>query len=146
MTLADVKNLYINKYEFVVIDKKSGNDITRSILLQVISEQEQLGEAIMSRDFLSQVIRSYGKVVPDFMSNYLEQSLKLFVTQQQNFRGQVKKVVGIDPVSAVADIAQKNYNRWKTLQDEVLKHFTGSTRHEQEDSVPQLPGDQKKAG
>jgi polyhydroxyalkanoate synthesis repressor PhaR len=146
ITLADVKDLVINKIEFVVIDKKSGNDITRSILLQVISEQEQLGEAIMSRDFLSQVIRSYGKVVPDFMSNYLEQSLQLFVTQQQNFRGQVKKVVGIDPVSAVADIAQKNYNRWKSLQDEVLKHFSGNARNEQDDAATPLPEDHKKAG
>ena len=146
ITLADVKDLVIHKIEFTVIDKKSGDDITRSILLQVISEQEQLGEAIMSQDFLSQVIRSYGKVVPDFMSNYLEQSLKLFVTQQQNFRGQVKKVVGIDPVGAVTDIAQKNYSRWKTLQDEVLRHFTGSARSEQDETRTSLPDDQKKAG
>ena len=100
----------------------------------------------MSRDFLSQVIRSYGKVVPDFLSNYLEQSLKLFVTQQQNFRGQVKKVVGIDPVSAVADIAQKNFNRWKALQDEVLKHFVGGTRGPGDETPPALPEDRKKAG
>ena len=146
ITLADVKDLVINKIDFVVIDKKSGNDITRSILLQVISEQEQRGEAVMSRDFLSQVIRSYGKVVPDFLSNYLEQSLKLFVTQQQNFRGQVKKVVGIDPVSAVADIAQKNYNRWKSLQDEVLRHFSGNTRHDADEPPAALPEDRKKAG
>ena len=93
ITLGDIKNLVINKIDFTVIDKKSGSDITRTILLQVISEQEQHGEAIMSQDFLSQVIRSYGKVVPGFMSNYLEQSTKLFMTQQQNIRGQVKRVV-----------------------------------------------------
>lgn len=146
ITLADVKDLVINKIEFVVIDKKSGDDITRSILLQVISEQEQQGEAIMSQDFLSQVIRSYGKVVPDFMSNYLEQSMKLFVTQQQNLRGQVKKVVGIDPVGAMADIAQKNYTRWKSLQEEVLKHFTTGARSESDATPTALPEDQKKAG
>ncbi|MBT8078506.1 MAG: polyhydroxyalkanoate synthesis repressor PhaR [Gammaproteobacteria bacterium] len=146
ITLADVKDLVINKIQFVVIDKKSGNDITRTILLQVISEQEQHGDPIMSRDFLSQVIRSYGKVVPDFLSNYLEQSLKLFVTQQQNFRGQVKKVVGIDPVGAVADIAQKNFGRWKALQDEVLKHFSSGGRAAGDETPPALPEDQKKAG
>ena len=75
ITLADVKELVVNKLEFVVIDKKSGDDITRSILLQVISEQEQQGEAIMSQDFLSQVIRSYGNVVPGFMANYLRQEV-----------------------------------------------------------------------
>ena len=133
ITLADVKDLVISKTEFVVIDKKSGDDITRPILLQVISEQEQHGEAIMSEDFLSQVIRSYGKVMPGFMANYLEQSMKLFITQQQNLRGQVKRVVGIDPVEAVTDIAQKNFNRWKTLQDEVLRRFKGTTRDDESD-------------
>ena len=98
ITLADVKDLVIKKVDFRVIDKKSGDDITRSILLQVISEQEQHGQPIMSQDFLSQVIRSYGNAMPDFMANYLEQSLKLFMTQQQNLRGQVKRVVGVDPV------------------------------------------------
>ncbi len=125
ITLVDVRELVLSKTEFIVIDKKSGDDITRPILLQVISEQEQHGEAVMSEDFLSQVIRSYGKVVPGFMANYLEQSMKLFTTQQQNLRGQVKRVVGIDPVEAVTDIAQKNFNRWKSLQDEVLRRFKG---------------------
>jgi len=128
ITLGDVKNLVISKIDFIVIDKKSGDDITRAILLQVISEQEQQGEAIMSQDFLSQVIRSYGKVMPGFMANYLEQSTKLFMVQQQNLRGQVKRVVGVDPVLAVADVAQKNFNRWKSLQDEVMRRLSGGVR------------------
>ncbi len=144
ITLADVKNLVLKKTEFVVIDKKSGDDITRPILLQVISEQEQQGEAIMSEDFLSQVIRSYGKVVPGFMSNYLEQSMKLFVTQQQNIRGQMKRVVGIDPIEVVTDIAQKNFNRWKSLQDEVLRRFKGSSNEAEADDKNE-PKDQKRA-
>jgi polyhydroxyalkanoate synthesis repressor PhaR len=145
ITLADVRNLVISKTHFVVIDKKCGDDITRSILLQVISEQEQQGEAIMSQDFLSQVIQSYGKVVPGFMANYLEQSMKLFVTQQQNLRGQVKRVVGSDPVVAVADIAQKNFNRWKLLQDEVMRRFSSVTRDDDR-RTDQLRDEQKRAG
>ena len=128
ITLADVRNLVVRKIEFVVMDQKSSEDITRSILLQVISEQEQQGEAVMSQDFLSQVIRSYGKVVPSSAANYLEQSMKLFMTQQQNLRAQVKRVVGDDPFAAVADIAQKNIARWKSLQDEVLRRFATAGR------------------
>ncbi len=149
ITLADVKDLVVKKVEFVVVDKKSGDDITRSILLQVISEQEQQGEAIMSQDFLSQVIRSYGKVVPGFMANYLEQSTKLFMVQQQNLRGQVKRVVGVDPVLAVADIAQKNYSRWKSLQDEVMRRISGNlpdAGEEQAKKDDKLPEDRKTAG
>ena len=143
ITLADVKDLVLRKIDFVVIDKKSGDDITRSILLQVISEQEQQGEAIMSQDFLSQVIRSYGMSVPGFLAKYLEQSMKLILTQQQNLRGQVKRVVGVDPVVVVADAAQKNFNRWKSLQDEVFRRFSGLSRDE--DANLQISADQKKA-
>ncbi len=146
ITLADVKDLVLNKIDFLVIDKKSGEDITRSILLQVISEQEQQGEAIMSQDFLSQVIRSYGNVMPGFIGNYLEQSLKLFMTQQQNLRSQVKRVVGIDPVVAVTDVAQKNFNRWKSLQDEVLRRFAGGSRSRDGGSKGPVPEDHKKVG
>ena len=141
ITLADVRDLVINKIDFTVIDKKSGDDITRTILLQVIAEQEQQGEHVMSTGFLSQVIRSYGDAVPDFVSNYLEQSLKLFMKQQQTIRGQVKKVVGIDPVSAVADIAQKNYNRWRTIQDEVVRAFIGGDHGSNHEDAPKRPKD-----
>src|SRR5438874_12086073 len=60
ITLADIRRLVIERIDFVVVDKKTQGDITRSILLQVIAEQEHDGEPLMSRDFLSQVIRSYG--------------------------------------------------------------------------------------
>ena len=60
ITLADIRRLVIDRIDFVVMDKKTQEDITRSILLQVIAEQEHGGEPLMSRDFLSQIIRSYG--------------------------------------------------------------------------------------
>jgi polyhydroxyalkanoate synthesis repressor PhaR len=78
ITLADIRRLVIERIDFVVIDKKTQEDITRPILLQVIAEQEHAGEPLMSRDFLSQVIRSYGAGVRTAMGSYLEQSLKLF--------------------------------------------------------------------
>lgn len=143
ITLADVRDLVLNKVEFTVIDKKSGDDITRTILLQVISEQEQQGDAVMSRDFLSQVIRSYGNVMPGFMAKYLEQSMKLFVAQQSNLRGEIKKVVGVDPVTAVTDIAQKNFTRWRSLQDEVFKRFTGAGRETADEAKPKSKGRKK---
>ena len=90
ITLAAVKDLVMNKVDFEVIDKKSGEDITRTILLQVISEQEQQGDAIMSEDFLAQIIRAYGSVVPDFVTKYLEQSMTLFMQQQKILKGQLQ--------------------------------------------------------
>lgn len=73
ITLADIRGLVLEEIEFVVIDKKSGDDITRSILLQVISEQEQQGEPTMSEAFLSQVIRSCGALTPGLMATGLDE-------------------------------------------------------------------------
>lgn len=123
ITLADVRHLVMQKIDFTVIDKKSQEDITRTILLQVISEQEQFGEPIMSREFLAHVIRSYGDTMQTMVGSYLDQSLKLFMDQQQQVRDRVKSVVGIDPVGIVAGMAQKNYQRWKSVQEEFLKTF-----------------------
>jgi polyhydroxyalkanoate synthesis repressor PhaR len=126
ITLSDVRKLVVDRIEFVVIDKKTQEDITRSILLQVIAEQEHGGEPLMSRDFLSQVIRSYGGQMQGMIGSYLEQSLKLFAQQQREVRDRVKSVVGVDPVDAVAGIAQKNYQRWRSVQDEIYRTLMGA--------------------
>ena len=77
----DERWAHLRDGDFVVIDKKTQGDITRPILLQVIAEQEHDGEPLMSRDFLSQVIRSYGDAMRSTVGSYLEQSLKLFASQ-----------------------------------------------------------------
>ena len=147
VTLSDIRQLVIRKVDFAVHDRRSGEDITRSILLQVIAEQELRGEAVMSRDFLSQVIRAYGKVVPGFASDYLEQSMKFFMTQQQNLRSQIRRVVGLDPLAAVADVAQKNFARWKTVQEEVLRRFASVAQRgdDANDNGNRLPAEHEKA-
>lgn len=124
ITLADIRRLVLEKIDFVVIDKKSQEDITRGVLLQVIADQEEGGDPVMSQDFLAQVIRSYGGTMQSMMSSYLEQSLRLFMTQQQQVRDKVKDVVGVDPVGVMADIAQKNYERWKSVQNEIFRTLT----------------------
>ncbi len=126
ITLSDIRRLVMEKVDFVVIDKKSQKDITHGILLQVISEQEQSGDPIFSTEFLSQVIRSYGGNMHHFVGNYMEQSLKLFMNQQQQFRDRVKGVVGVDPVGMVANVAMKNFSRWKSAQEEILRTLKGS--------------------
>lgn len=123
VTLADIRRLVVERIDFVVLDRKSQQDITRSILLQVIAEQEGGGESLMSRDFLSQVIRSYGSGLQDFIGRYLDESIQLFAREQRELRDRVKNVVGIDPLETVTNVAQKNYQRWKALQDEVFSRL-----------------------
>ena len=123
VTLADVRRLVVERVDFVVLDRKTQQDITRSILLQVIAEQEGGGESLMSRDFLSQVIRSYGNGLQEFVGRYLDESLRLFTREQRDLRERFRSVVGVDPVEAVTVVAQKNYQRWKAVQEEVFSRL-----------------------
>ena len=126
ITLADIRRLVMEKIDFVVIDKKSQEDITRSILLQVIAEQEHAGEPLMSQDFLSHVIRSYGGAMQSLVGSYLEQSLKALSGQQQQMRDHMRDVVGNDAYNSIAALTQTNIERWRSVQDDIYKVMWGA--------------------
>jgi polyhydroxyalkanoate synthesis repressor PhaR len=128
ITLADIRRLVLERVDFTVIDKKTEEDITRSILLQVIAEQEHEGDPMMSEDFLSQVIRAYGGAMQGFVGNYLEQSLKLFTAQQQQLRDRMRSMVGMEPFGTVSGLAEKNLAQWKALQEQMLETMMGGKR------------------
>ncbi|HPF27984.1 MAG: polyhydroxyalkanoate synthesis repressor PhaR [Steroidobacteraceae bacterium] len=143
ITLADVRKLVVERIEFMVVDKKTQQDITRTILLQVIAEQENGVGPVMSRDFLAQIIRSYGGATQGVLGSYLEQSLKLFAAQQRDLRDRVRNVVEIDPVDTIAGVAQRNYQRWRLVQDEILRTLMNANaaggRVSGEDKAPDSP-------
>ncbi|HKO89431.1 MAG TPA: polyhydroxyalkanoate synthesis repressor PhaR [Burkholderiales bacterium] len=104
ITLADVKQLVLKQERFQVVDAKSGEDLTRAILLQVILEEESNGAAhIFSHDVLTQFIRSYGNAMQGVMSNYLERNLQIFGEIQKNFQDQSRQAFG-DPLKAGQDM------------------------------------------
>ena len=84
ITLSDIRRLVLEERGFTVIDKKSGSDITHTILLQVIGEQERHGPSVLSEGFLTRVIRASNEGAPDLLRDYLEQSLELFVAEQRH--------------------------------------------------------------
>ena len=95
ITLADIRRLVVEKIDFVVVDKKNNADITRSILLQVIAEQEHLAEPVLTQEFMVSVIRTYGTAMQSQVSSLLESSLKQLMNQQQQVvRERVKSVAG----------------------------------------------------
>jgi polyhydroxyalkanoate synthesis repressor PhaR len=98
ITLADVRRLVVERIEFVVVENKNSADITRSILLQVIAEQEHLAEPILSQEFMVSVIRSYGTGLQGQVSPLLEQSIKQLLNQQPStqLRDRAKTVAGGD--------------------------------------------------
>jgi polyhydroxyalkanoate synthesis repressor PhaR len=144
ITLADIRRLVMDKIDFVVIDKKTQDDITRSILLQVIAEQEHTGEPLMSQDFLSQVIRSYGGAMQSFVGSYLEQSLKLLSSQQQQIREQMRGVVGADAYDSIATLTQKNLERWRLMQEDVFKAMNTPRAKPSADGETDVAPDEKR--
>jgi polyhydroxyalkanoate synthesis repressor PhaR len=90
ITLADIRRLVVERIDFLVVDKKSQQDITRAILLQVIAEQEQRGEPLLSREFLSQVIRSYGGAGQALVTGQLEQAIRDAAEKQRALKDQLR--------------------------------------------------------
>ena len=96
ITLTDVKRLVVEKIGFVVVDKKNNADITGSILLQVIGEQEHQSEPILNQEFMSQLIRAYGASAHAQVAGHLEQSLKQYFAQHP-LREKPKAAAGTEP-------------------------------------------------
>jgi polyhydroxyalkanoate synthesis repressor PhaR len=100
ITLSDIRDLVLGNVEFVVIDKKDGSDITRCILLQVISEREQQEDPVLSQRFLSQIIRTCIGGAASRLSAHLEQSLIAFM--QDSSRTVQSSVPAPDTAKATA--------------------------------------------
>ncbi len=107
ITLADVKQMVHRQEEFQVVDAKSGEDLTRAILLQIILEEESTGGLPMfSSDLLSQLIRFYGNAMQGVMGTYLERNIKAFQEMQKTLQAQSQRMVG-DNSKASQDVWQQ---------------------------------------
>ena len=104
ITLADVKQMVHRQEDFQVIDAKSGEDLTRAILLQIILEEESGGGLPMfSSDLLSQLIRFYGNAMQGVMGTYLEKNIRAFQDMQKTMQEQSQRVYG-DNSKATQDL------------------------------------------
>ena len=116
ITLDDVKALVLGLERFVVVDSKTEADLTRSILLQIIMEQEgDDGESVMTNEVLMSLIRFYGQPLRGEMSKYLESSVKVFLEQQDTITDQMQKLADINPVNIMTKMAEQNMNMWLGL-------------------------------
>lgn len=88
ITLADVKKLVLENVEFKVVDAKTSEDLTRSILLQIILDEEAAGAPMFSSDMLSHIIRFYGNAMQGMMRTFLEKNIQTFMQMQQRLQEQ----------------------------------------------------------
>ncbi len=133
ITLENIKQLVLNNKEFIVKDVKSEEDLTRTILLQIITEQEDDGEPLFTTQALSHIIRFYGDSVQSVAGDYLQKSINLFVTQQKQLQEQLQSAVSTNPISAMTEMTEKNLEMWKTMQENFFKTATKSPFTTKED-------------
>lgn len=115
ITLADVKRLVIDGVDFQVIDAKSKDNLTRTILLQIISEEEEGGEPIFSSELLAQIIRSYGGNMQNLLTSYLEKSMDMWSEQQRAFRERTREFMDGNPMTMLTQIAERNLAMWRAM-------------------------------
>jgi polyhydroxyalkanoate synthesis repressor PhaR len=94
ITLVDVKQMVLKQEEFQAVDAKTGEDLTRQILLQIILEEESSGSPMFTSDALSQMIRTYGNAMQGMMGGYLEKNINAFQDMQKSLQEQSNKLYG----------------------------------------------------
>lgn len=115
ITLADVKRLVLDGVDFQVMDAKTRADLTRTILLQIISEEEEGGEPIFSSELLAQIIRAYGGNMQNMLTSYLEKSMELWSEQQRVFRERTRHFMDTNPMQMLTQIAERNLAMWQAM-------------------------------
>jgi len=125
VTLNDVRQLVIDREPVKVLDAKTKEDLTRSVLLQIILEQEEDGEPIMSAEMLEQLIRFYGDPFQHNFASYLENSVKLIAEQRAKVRSKIEHAS--DPLEMMTTLANRNMEVFKEMQDGLFKRVMPSS-------------------
>ncbi|MGE0006358.1 MAG: polyhydroxyalkanoate synthesis repressor PhaR [Parvibaculaceae bacterium] len=108
VTLDDLADMVKKGTDFVVYDAKTGEDITRSVLTQIIFEEEGKGQNLLPIRFLRQLIRFYGDSMQAFVPGYLEMSLESLTKEQDKLRQQLAEIWGADPIKAMQEQTERN--------------------------------------
>src|SRR3954468_18282300 len=143
VTLEDLATMVKNGEDFAVFDAKTGEDITRSVLTQIIFEQEnkQGAQNLLPIKFLRQLIGFYGDSMQKFVPSYLEVSLESFTREQEKFRHQISQALGATPFGPlVEEQVRRNMDMFK----QAFSMFTPFTRREDEGTVPAAAAESEK--
>lgn len=139
ITLADVKKMVMEHERFVVRDAKSGDDLTRSILLQIILEEESGGAPVFSEQMLAQIIRFYGHTMQGLMGSYLEKNLQAFVDLQNRLTEQAQK--------AQKALGTEAWTQFMSLQNPMMQTFMNNYMEQSRSVATQMQDHlQKQAG
>lgn len=139
ITIEDVRQLIVDGEDFEVRDAKTGEDLTRQVLLQIITEHEQDGQPMLSTQLLSQIIRFYGDSLQGFMGTYLDRSMQTFLEQQQQFRQQMGSMLGQTPWAMMNQLTERNMAMWQEFQRNLIGGMGRSTGTTSKPRDPEPP-------
>lgn len=126
ITLEDLRLMVKNGDNFVVQDAKTGADLTRFVLTQVIFEQESKGYSILPENFLRQLICFYDDSLSSVLTQYLDSTMNMFTQNQENLRNSTQNPFeALNPMKNLEGITQKNMK----IFDDTLKAFTSFNRN-----------------
>ena len=108
VTLEDLATMVKDEEDFIVYDAKSGDDITRSVLTQIIFEQENKGQNLLPITFLRQLIRFYGDSMQTVVPSYLDFSMSSFAKEQDKLREHMSSALGATAFDAIEDQVKRN--------------------------------------
>jgi len=140
VTLEDLASMVKSGEDFVVYDAKTSEDITHSVLTQIIFEQEGKGQNLLPINFLRQIIRFYGDSMQMLVPRYLDISIENFSKDQEKFRDQFSKTfggVGFGGFGALEDQVRRNMD----IFDRTLKMFLPNGRAEPAQAEPEQATD-----
>lgn len=120
VTLEDIRRLVVDGVNIRLEDAKTGEDLTRGILMQIILEQEAQGRPLFSNEFLTQVIRSYGHATQGFLAAYLEESMAVFLRQQELWQKQMSQFIETGPLAVFGDITKQNLRVLQSMQEAMF--------------------------
>ncbi|MBI4275974.1 MAG: polyhydroxyalkanoate synthesis repressor PhaR [Rhizobiales bacterium] len=134
VTLEDLATMVKSGEDFVVYDAKTGEDITRSVLAQIIFEQENKeGQNLLPINFLRQLIRFYGDSMQMLVPRYLEASISQLTREQEKFRQQMAQAFGIGNFGALEDQVRRNME----VFEKAFSMFTPFAKREDERGTPE---------
>ena len=116
ISISDLKQMIYDGKEFVVQEAKSKKDITRSVLLQIIADEENGNEPMFTPDMLMKLIRMHGASMQDVYGDYLQQSMDIFESKSKDFFDQMGKTMTNNPMTMWADLTQQNLQNWQEIQ------------------------------
>jgi polyhydroxyalkanoate synthesis repressor PhaR len=125
VTLEDLAEMVKAGEDFVVFDAKTGEEITRSVLTQIIFEQENKGQNLLPIAFLRQLIRFYGDSIQNLIPTFLDFSLDSFVRDQEKMRGQMANAFGPSALDAIGDQVRRNTEMFEQAMRMFLPFGTG---------------------